>query len=118
MPERPQDEVDRIVSAWGRERPDLDLEPLQVFSRVSRLARLLEIARRKAFAAQSLEGWEFDVLSALRRAGVVRVRAFTQLFSAAKCLAIPLSNVFILKSQPAQISYHICFHVLFPAFRI
>lgn len=69
MPERPQDEVDRIVSAWERERPDLDLGPLHVFSRVSRLARLLEIARRRAFAAQDLEGWEFDVLSALRRAG-------------------------------------------------
>lgn len=69
MAERARDEVDRIVSAWERERPDLDLEPLHVFSRVSRLSRLLEIARRRAFAAQSLEPWEFDVLSALRRAG-------------------------------------------------
>lgn len=65
----PQDEVDRIVSAWRRERPDLDLAPLHVFSRVVRLARLLEITRRRALAAQSLEPWEFDVLSALRRAG-------------------------------------------------
>ncbi len=67
--ERARDEVDRIVDAWANERPDLDLEPLQVFSRVSRLARLLEIARRKAFSTQALEAWEFDVLSALRRAG-------------------------------------------------
>lgn len=61
--------MDRVVAAWARERPDLDLEPLQVFSRVSRLARHLEIARRRAFATQALETWEFDVLSALRRAG-------------------------------------------------
>ena len=63
------DEVDRIVDAWERERPDLDFEPLQVLSRVGRLARHLDRARRSAFAASDLESWEFDVLSALRRAG-------------------------------------------------
>jgi DNA-binding MarR family transcriptional regulator len=64
-----QDEVDRIVGAWSRERPDLDVAPLQVLSRVSRLARHLDLARRAAFAEHDLETWEFDVLSALRRAG-------------------------------------------------
>ncbi len=63
------DEVDRIVDAWSRERPDLDFAPLQVLSRVARLSRHLERARRTAFAASDLESWEFDVLSALRRAG-------------------------------------------------
>ena len=37
--------------------------------RVSRLARLLDLDRTSAFARHELEGWEFDVLSALRRAG-------------------------------------------------
>ena len=64
-----RDEVDRIVEAWRRERPELDVEPLQVLSRVSRLARHLDLARKQAFAASDLESWEFDVLSALRRAG-------------------------------------------------
>ena len=63
------DEVDRIVGAWVRERPDLDFAPLQVLSRVGRLARHLDRARRTAFMASGLESWEFDVLSALRRAG-------------------------------------------------
>ena len=63
------DEVDRIVDAWEIERPDLDFAPLQVLSRVGRLARHLDRARRTAFAASELETWEFDVLSALRRAG-------------------------------------------------
>lgn len=63
------DEVDRIVGAWSRERPDLDFSPLLVLSRVARLARHLDRARRTAFAASELESWEFDVLSALRRAG-------------------------------------------------
>jgi DNA-binding MarR family transcriptional regulator len=63
------DEVDDLVAAWRQQRPDLDVAPLQVLSRVSRLARHLDIARRGAFAAHGLETWEFDVLSALRRAG-------------------------------------------------
>jgi len=63
------DEVDRIVDAWQQERPDLDVAPLQVLSRVSRLARHLDIARREAFAANDLESGEFDVLAALRRNG-------------------------------------------------
>jgi DNA-binding MarR family transcriptional regulator len=63
------DEVDELVAAWRVQRPDLDVAPLQVLSRVSRLARHLDIARRGAFAGHGLEAWEFDVLSALRRAG-------------------------------------------------
>ena len=64
-----RDEVDEIVTRWESERPDLDVTPLQVLSRVSRLARHLDRARRAAFAAHGLEIWEFDVLSALRRQG-------------------------------------------------
>lgn len=63
------DEVDRIVGAWLRERPDLDFSPLQVLSRVARLAKHLDRARRTAFTRSDLDSWEFDVLSALRRAG-------------------------------------------------
>lgn len=64
-----EDDVDRIVAAWRRERPDLDVTPLEILSRVSRLARRLDLARVSAFAEHGLEGWAFDVLSALRRAG-------------------------------------------------
>jgi len=63
------DEVDEIIAAWQRERPDLDVGPLQVLSRVSRLARQLDLGRKSAFREQMLEPWEFDVLSALRRSG-------------------------------------------------
>jgi len=67
--DRPGDEVDRIVAAWHRERPDLDLAPLEVLSRVTRLARQLDRYRATAFSAHGLDSWEFDVLAALRRAG-------------------------------------------------
>lgn len=66
---RTQDEVDHIVAAWRTERPDLNVEPLQVMSRLSRLSRHLDRARASACADFDLELWEFDVLSALRRAG-------------------------------------------------
>jgi len=69
MSASPADDVDRIVDAWRRERPDLDVAPLHILSRVSRLARHLDRARGSAFAEHGLEVWEFDVLSALRRAG-------------------------------------------------
>jgi DNA-binding MarR family transcriptional regulator len=69
-----RDQVDRIVEAWRRERPDLDTDPMEVLSRVSRLARHLDRRRREAFAqvrvdSAGLELWEFDVLAALRRSG-------------------------------------------------
>ncbi len=68
MSEMP-DQVDRLVTAWRRERPDVDVEPLEVLSRVVRLARHLAIARREAFAELGLDQGQFDVLAALRRAG-------------------------------------------------
>lgn len=64
-----EDEVDRVVRAWARERPDLDLSPMEVLSRVDRIGHHLDAARRAAFAEHGLEPWEFDVLAALRRAG-------------------------------------------------
>lgn len=64
-----RDEVDELVEAWARARPDLDLAPVAVFSRISRLAHHLDRARKHAFTEHHVEPWEFDVLAALRRAG-------------------------------------------------
>lgn len=63
------DAVDSIVADWTRVRGDLDFSPLSVFSRVKRISRQLDVVRKRAFAAAGLELSEFDVLSALRRAG-------------------------------------------------
>lgn len=64
---RDRDEVDRLIAAWQVERPDLDFSPLSVLSRITRISRHLDIARRDAFG--DLETGGFDVLAALRRAG-------------------------------------------------
>lgn len=64
-----EDEVDRLIADWSRERPDLDLAPMQVLSRVTRVARQLDHSRSAAFALHAIVSWEFDVLAALRRSG-------------------------------------------------
>jgi DNA-binding MarR family transcriptional regulator len=65
----PGDEVDEIVAAWRRERPDLDVDPLHVLSRLDRLAGVLGERRAAIFARHGLRRHEFDVLAVLRRAG-------------------------------------------------
>jgi DNA-binding MarR family transcriptional regulator len=64
-----RDEVDDIVAAWQRERPDLDVAPVQVMSRLDRLAEVFAERRVAVFAEHALRRHEFDVLAALRRSG-------------------------------------------------
>ena len=72
-----RDEVDRLIAAWKRERPDVDLSPLAILSRITRISRHLDLARRDAFA--ELDTWGFDVLAALRRAGAPHTLSPSQL---------------------------------------
>jgi len=75
--EEHRDEVDRLIAAWKRERPDVDLSPLAILSRITRISRHLDLARRDAFA--ELDTWGFDVLAALRRAGAPHTLSPSQL---------------------------------------
>ena len=59
--------MERLVAGWRHALPDLDVSPLEVLSRVTRLARHLDRQRTIVFARHDLETWTFDVLSALRR---------------------------------------------------
>ena len=42
---------------------------MEILSRVTRLSRQLDRARKSSFSEYGIEGWAFDVLSALRRSG-------------------------------------------------
>ncbi len=64
----PDDEVDLLIDAWARRLPGVDLSPLDVMSRLRRVAMRLARIRAAAFATAGLAAWEFDVLAALRRA--------------------------------------------------
>jgi DNA-binding MarR family transcriptional regulator len=66
---RERDEVDVILEQWADARPDLNLAPLAVFSRLSRIAKQLDRIRAQAIGKSNLTSWEFDVLTVLRRSG-------------------------------------------------
>ena len=63
------DVVDRIVGQWRRERPDIDVSPLELVGRVSRLSRLVDRLVGENFARYEIEAWMFDVMATLRRSG-------------------------------------------------
>ncbi|GAB3617390.1 MarR family transcriptional regulator TamR [Okibacterium endophyticum] len=62
------DEVDLLVDAWADRVPGVDFTPLDVMSRLRRVALRLNELRAAAFESAELSSWEFDVLAALRRA--------------------------------------------------
>jgi DNA-binding MarR family transcriptional regulator len=63
------DYLDKILEQWAAERPDLDVSPMGVIGRISRLSRLLERSIEQVFASYDLSRGGFDVLAALRRSG-------------------------------------------------
>jgi DNA-binding MarR family transcriptional regulator len=63
------DAVDDLLDQWRRERPDVDVWPMGIVGRISRLSRLVDQELKEFFAGHGLERWEFDVLATLRRAG-------------------------------------------------
>ena len=69
MPSAEPDHVDRIVSQWSRERPDLDVSALALLGLLFRVSHLANAALASELAGHDLQpGW-FDLLAALRRAG-------------------------------------------------
>ena len=69
MPRRQPDAVDRITGQWNKVRPDVDVSPIQVIGRVSRLSRLVDRRLAENFARYGIESWMYDVLATLRRSG-------------------------------------------------
>ncbi|MEU4803859.1 MarR family transcriptional regulator [Actinosynnema sp. NPDC023587] len=63
------DAVDLVLAQWRVERPDVDTSPVAVLGRVARLSRLVEREVKEFLAHFDLEPGEFEVLTALRRAG-------------------------------------------------
>ncbi len=61
------DHVDLVLGQWHAQRPDLDVSPMAVIGRLSRLARLVDVELGKTFAAHDLDRASFDVLATLRR---------------------------------------------------
>ena len=75
------DPVDAILAQWQRERPDLDVSPMGIIGRMTRLFKHLERAIQETFSDFGLHAGEFDVLATLRRSGQPYQLSPTDLFN-------------------------------------
>lgn len=69
MSESRSSEVERIVDAWARERPETDVSSILVVTPMWRLTAALQRGRIEALAAFDLDQSRLSALGALRRAG-------------------------------------------------
>jgi DNA-binding MarR family transcriptional regulator len=75
------DPVDSILVQWQRERPDLDVSPMDIIGRIGRLSKYLERSLQETFSGFGLNAGEFDVLATLRRSGQPYQLSPTALFN-------------------------------------
>jgi DNA-binding MarR family transcriptional regulator len=61
--------IDDILSAWARERPDVDASPMATAGRLSRVAARLDSLLADDYAQWKLDAGSFDVLFTLVRSG-------------------------------------------------
>lgn len=64
-----RDHVATILEQWEKQRPDLDVSPVGVFGRITRIERHKTTALREIYRSHSIDAGEYDVLAALRRNG-------------------------------------------------
>lgn len=70
MTERAGDEVEGIIAAWHRERPDVDVSSIGVITPVWRLGAAVMENRARVLARHGIDQSHLDVLGTLRRGGV------------------------------------------------
>ncbi len=63
------DIIDKLISEWGKERPDLDTSAMGVVGRILKLGKVLEKRAGLALKESDLYYTDFDVLATLRRSG-------------------------------------------------
>lgn len=63
------DHVERIIAQWNKARPDLDVGPMEIIGRLSRLTSKLRGEMDRTWKAHGLNAASFDVLATLRRSG-------------------------------------------------
>ncbi len=76
------DHVDLVLDQWHAQRPDLDVSPMAVIGRLSRLSRLVDGELRDTFARHGLDRASFDVLATLRRSTAPHCLTPTELMRA------------------------------------
>jgi DNA-binding MarR family transcriptional regulator len=64
-----KDAVDQFSAQWSRERPGMDVEPIEAWGRLKRTANLFDKKLMEVLEECDLRMPEFEVLAALVRAG-------------------------------------------------
>ncbi|MDE1460929.1 MarR family winged helix-turn-helix transcriptional regulator [Spartinivicinus poritis] len=64
-----KDHVDLVLEQWQQQRPDLDVSPMAIFGRLSRMSSIVEPKIKAVLKSHGLTIAEFDVLAALKRGG-------------------------------------------------
>lgn len=86
------DHVDRILAQWTRERPDLEVAPMGLLGRFSRVRAHLSREIERVLAEHGLSGASFDVLATLRRAGAPYQLAPGELLATAMVTSGTMTN--------------------------
>lgn len=75
-----RDFTDELLGRWSKIRPEIDVAPYQVTSRISRLGQLIAKQQEESFSEFRLNRGEVGVLSALRTADPPHRLSPTRLF--------------------------------------
>jgi DNA-binding MarR family transcriptional regulator len=82
------DAIDEIREKWEAIRPDLDYDTIEIVGRLLRAATVIDRETGVYLAAAGLNRGEFDVLTALRRAGEPQTPGSLRTVSLASAAAI------------------------------
>ena len=87
-----KDNIDALKDDWGRQRPELNSEPMGIVLRIQSLAKLLGTQTSQRLDDFDLQWWQYDVLSALRRQGSPYVLAASELAHEAMLTSGAMTN--------------------------
>lgn len=66
---RAEDQVQQVIDAWARERPDVDVASIAVITPLWRLGAMVMANRQATLATHDIDQSHLDVLGELRRSG-------------------------------------------------
>src|SRR5216684_4705257 len=87
-----EDHVSIILAQWAAERPDLNVSPMGIVGRISRLSLVVDKELEPVFAQFGLNHWSFDMLATLRRAGAPYRLSPTELFHSMRVTSGTMTN--------------------------
>jgi DNA-binding MarR family transcriptional regulator len=64
-----RDHVAAILDAWRTEQPGVDVSPIAIFGRITRINGYEAVALREIYRRHQVDSGEYRVLAALRRSG-------------------------------------------------